>query len=102
MIKRSRFHSLENVVKNVLENDPKARDNDGYCYIKVASILLGRDVSHTTLIDALVYSKDFPKTESVRRTRQKIQNKNPHLRSSEKVAEWRAEQEKIFKAYSQS
>lgn len=101
-MKRSRLHTLEGIVAKVLEDNPKARDDDGYCYIKVASELLGRDVSRDPLIDVLVYGKDFPKTESVRRTRQKVQHNNPHLRSSKEVAKWRAEQEREFRKYSHS
>lgn len=98
MVKRKRLN-LENIVRYVLVKYPQARDGDGYCYVKVASILLGVDAGKVTLEEALIYNKEFPKTESVRRTRQKLQNKNPELRSSQKVAEWRKQLELEFREY---
>ena len=92
------------IVKNILEVDEQARNNDGYLYFKVLDLCGQRDdVSYIqmTIREFLphVNSMGVPNFETVRRTRQKIQQHCPELGACEKVAGYRAEKEQEFKSY---
>ena len=92
------------IVKNILEVDEQARNNDGYLYFKVLDLCGHRDgvrYIQMTIREFLphVNSMGVPNFETVRRTRQKIQQHCPELGACEKVAGYRAEKEKEFKSY---
>ena len=96
--------STSKLVQFILETDERSRNNDGYLYCKVLDMCGRRDgISYISmpLYDFLPYvnSMRVPNSETVRRTRQKIQASFPELASAEKVAAMRAENEVEYKAY---
>lgn len=91
------------LVTNILENNAQARNSDSFLYLKVLETVAERDgveLGNVTVHDFLttMYS-NFPGFETVRRSRQKVQEKNPALRACEKVAEYRAENEKVYRSF---
>lgn len=91
------------IVKAVMENNPQTRNSDSLLWLKVLEYEARRKgvaLYNVTLRDFLtnMYT-DFPKFETVRRSRQKVQEKNPALRACEKVAEYRAENEKEYRSF---
>ena len=92
------------LVKSILEQDVQCRNSDGFLYLKVLSVVAnqkGITLDSMTVPYFLLnlHGTAFPPFESVRRTRQKLQEKNPHLAACEKVQEFRAENEQAYKAY---
>ena len=93
-----------NIVKHILEADERARNNDGYLYFKVLDFCGQRDgVSYIqmTICEFLphVNSLGVPNFETVRRTRQKIQQHCPELDACDKVAGYRYEKEQEYRSY---
>lgn len=87
-----------------LEDNARTRDSDDYLYYVVCKRILdekGIDIRRITLENFLLCRKDYklPAFETVRRTRQKIQEDNLHLRSSEDVAVYRHTKRKAFEAW---
>lgn len=95
------------LVKSILEQDEQCRNSDGFLYLKALSILA--DHKGVCLDDMTVphflknlHGTMFPPFESVRRARQRVQEKNPHLAACEKVQGFRAENEQAYRAYALS
>lgn len=82
------------VVREILEQFPETRDSDNKLFIKVIEHIDG-NLLHRPIEDVLKNSKEYgiPPFESVRRSRQKLQADNEHLRASKTVQEARAENE---------
>lgn len=101
----NRLEKVSVIVKLILEQDEKTRNSDSYLYFKVINYIACRhkiDLRNVTMQDFLLSlgkNSPFPPFESVRRTRAKVQEKNPHLRACEKVQGYRAENELIFEEY---
>lgn len=101
------MYSLKNttkLVKSILESDERARNNDGYLYFKVLDMCGKRDgidYISLTISDFLpfVNAMNVPNSETVRRTRQKLQATHPELAACAKVAEMRMENEREFREY---
>lgn len=91
-------YKMEEIVTKILENDRHARNSDGYLYIKVCEQIYGGDLSKLSVYDVLT-SGDFPKTETVRRTRQMIQKDRNDLKSDRAVRKWRKQQQEKYLAY---
>lgn len=77
---------ISKAVEKVLEAEPRARDNDNllisYIWAKQAESG-GMDIHKNTIADFLnTFSKTstFSNAESIRRSRQKLQEENPNLR----------------------
>lgn len=92
------------LVKAILEADEQARNNDGYLYFKVLDVCGKRDgidYIAMTIRDFLpcVNSLNVPNSETVRRTRQKIQAAFPELAACDEVEAMRAAQEYEYRAY---
>lgn len=92
------------IVKYVLKTDERARNNDGYLWARVLDLCGQRDnidYIHMTIGELLphVNSMGVPNFETVRRTRQKIQQHHPELGACEKVEAYRAEKEQEFKSF---
>lgn len=97
------LRTVSGLVTNILENNPQARNSDSFLYLKVLEAVAERDgvtLNNVTVHDFLtkMYS-NFPGFETVRRSRQKVQEKNPALRACETVTEYRAENEKIYRSF---
>lgn len=101
------MNELKNVtelVKIILEADEKARNNDSFLYLRVLQYYAcasGIDLKRAT-VEWFWENRDdfgFPPPESVRRARQKIQQKYPELAACDKVQEKRMEKEREYRAY---
>lgn len=95
------------LVRSILEEDEKARNSDSYLYLQVLNTVANKkhiDLSKIHVVDFLLnLSKSpFPPFESVRRARQKLQKKNPHLAPCKAVEKLRAENEEAFLEYARS
>ena len=91
---------VEDVVKTVLSDHPETRNSDnilyGYVLQNYNPMLLESSVK-----DYLRYFNDYkvPRFETVARCRRKVQEKNPPLRPTDNVREWRRENETKFFNY---
>ena len=97
------LRTVSGLVTDILENNPQARNSDSFLYLKVLEAVAERDglpLDNVTVHDFFtkMYSS-FPGSETVRRTRQKAQEKNPALRACDTVADYRAENEKIYRSF---
>ena len=98
------LRTTTNIVKYILESDERARNNDGYLYFKVLDFCGHRDginYIQMTVHDFLphVNSMGVPNSETVRRTRQKIQQHHPNLAPCDAVKENRHKNEEKFRVY---
>ena len=96
--------NVTQVVKEILQNNERARNSDSILYLEVLQLYSFRSGKSLNMISVpyfLTHMDDlgFPAFETVRRTRQKVQETNPNLAASEKVRGFRKENEKEFKAY---
>lgn len=92
------------LVKALLEEDKKCRDSDSFLYLKVLSVIgkrKGIDIDSVSVPYFLINLQGtaFPGFETVRRTRQKLQQHHPELCACEVVEGFRMENEKEFRAY---
>lgn len=101
------MRDLKNItalVKELLEQDERCRNNDGFLYLKVLfECAKEKEINlHSISIPEFLlwyHGKELPIFESVRRARQKIQAAIPELAASEKVEEARLEKESEYRAY---
>ena len=92
------------LVKNILTDDKRTRNSDSFLYLKVVECVAeqkGINLWGISVPMFLFYIKDygFPPFESVRRTRQKVQQHHPELAACEKVAAMRKANEAEFLDY---
>jgi hypothetical protein len=80
------------LVKSILENHPDTRDDDFALIYKVAEHYGLEDCSFGYALKCWKADK-MPSFEGITRARRKVQELNPSLRATERVAEIRAEQE---------
>ena len=95
------------LVKAILEEDLQARNSDSFLYLKVLEHISEKEgfaLYHMTVPFFLENMKayGFPGFETVRRTRQKVQQHHPELAASKKVAGMRMINETEFRQYSRS
>lgn len=98
---------ISKIVKTILEEDEKARNSDSFLYLKVLDYIAHRDGIFLAGMPVPYFLENmkelnFPPFESVRRTRQRIQQTYPELAASEKVEEYRIANEEKFRAYALS
>jgi hypothetical protein len=92
------------LVKKALINHPQARNSDNYLYYVICKQRLdaiGINIDRISLSQALLYRKEYnlPPFESVRRTRQKVQEHHPELCGTDEVEEARSYNEEIVRDY---
>ena len=92
------------LVKSILEQDKQCRNSASFLYLKVLSVTAkqkGIDLEKMTVPYFLLnlHGAGFPGFETVRRTRQKLQQHHPELAACEAVEGFRAENEAKYKAY---
>lgn len=92
------------IVKAILEVDERARSNDSFLYFRVIGLIghqRGIDVHQISVAAFLLNMKEwgFPKFESVRRTRQKVQQHHPELAACKLVAGYRDAQERVYREF---
>lgn len=88
------------LVKQILIDEPLARNSDMYLYLKVCQKLNPSALTKPfwNVISALKHH-NLPPFETVRRTRQKIQEKQPELAGSDAVEDARAELETEYREF---
>jgi len=86
------------LVKSILEEHPSARENDLELIWCVASEF---ELTRCTFTNTIVEwrKRKLPSFESLTRARRKVQELHPELRSEERVAEMRAEQERQYREF---
>ena len=96
-----KLNTIAAITTRVLMRDVRARNDDKHCYVEVCSEILGSDAKNITLGE---WEDDprFVSTESVRRSRQKIQQEIPSLRSTDRIAKERKNMEKTFKEFARN
>lgn len=92
------------LVKKALINHPEARNSDNYLYYVICHDLLaeiGLNIDKISLSQSLLYRKEYnlPPFETVRRTRQKVQEHHPELCGTDEVEEARSYNEDAFREY---
>lgn len=92
------------LVKAILEEDKQARNSDSFLYLKVLDHISqekGIHLDGITVPDFLLSMNvlGFPGFETVRRTRQKIQQHNPELAACDDVKGLRMINETEFRRY---
>ena len=92
------------VVKAILEADEKARNDDKYLtwlVIQRTANQKGISLEGVTIETYLASDRfsSFPSFETIRRTRQKVQQSFPHLQSDEDTAKERKARERAFRSF---
>ena len=94
------------LVKAILEEDKQARNSDSHLYLKVLEVIAvhhGYNLKKISVYDFLEYRASdypfFPGFETVRRTRQKVQQHHPDLAACDKVKGMRMINETEFRQY---
>ncbi len=92
------------LVKAILEQDKQSRNSDSILYYRVLSVIgkrNGIDIDEMSLPYFLLNMSgtEFPPFESVRRTRQKVQEHHPELGACKEVAEARVMNEEGYREY---
>lgn len=104
----SKLNTTKEIVRGILERDQRARNSDNYLYLKVIEYFekeYNVSIRCQPLWSFLLYGCDnvpVPPFESVRRTRQKVQEKFPELAASEEVEAFRLEEEREYLALARS
>lgn len=98
---------ITKVVKKILEDDPDCRESDNKLYsvfIQLYAFQRMINLSDMSVLEFLSVSRKlgFPPFESVRRARQKVQRKYPHLAACEAVQGFRADNETEYREYARS
>ena len=96
--------STKALVQAILERDQRARNSDYYLYFVVIKTIAEKhkiNLKEIPVTDFLLnlHNSPFPPFESVRRSRQKVQEKFPHLAASAEVEEFRGENEEAFREF---
>ena len=77
------LNSLKPIIKDLLERDPILRDDDWLLIGKVFKEIYGIDYTYMFLdVMKRHHELGLPSFETIRRTRQKVQEENPALESS--------------------
>lgn len=95
-----RIHNISEIVKSILTNYPDTRNSDVLLYVKVCKTM-NPDIADMSFETAMLRREDLgiANFETVRRSRQKIQSENEHLRACEKVMDARYENWKVMREY---
>lgn len=101
MTKLKELRQVKNIVTKILEADTKARNDDSYLYVQVI-----KEFEKILGLYALDYPlemfltdpmfKDFPCFETVRRSRQRVQETRLDLASDKRIAKRRKELEQDY------
>lgn len=92
---------MEDVVRDILSWNPNTRDDDFILIYEVYKVINPQMLSKR-FDEILMLHKHYglPSFESIRRTRQKVQQQNPNLRASEKMKDLRRINEEYYKYFS--
>jgi hypothetical protein len=98
---------LKDLVRHILETDVKSRNSDSFLYFKVLEVQgkeKGLDIHSMSITTFLLHMSEFGFSpfETVRRTRQKIQQEVPALAASATVKGNRKAKEQEFREFARS
>lgn len=98
------IRNTSDLVKEALINNPMARNSDNYLYYLICKAKLagsGVNIDSLSFKDGLLKRKEFniPAFETVRRTRQKIQQHFPELAGNAEVEAMRVIREEQFREF---
>ena len=95
---KKEFKQTRKIVKNILTDYPQTRNSDNALYIKVVAAInpQANDRPFANVLSNLE-ELGLPCFETVRRTRQKIQEEIPELRACDIVADFRTAREEEFR-----
>jgi hypothetical protein len=90
--------SYTDIVKHILETDEKARNSDNHLYLQVLKLVADKHdikLDELPVTTFLLHFNDykFPNYKTIERTRRKIQELYPELSASDKVKEFRKDNE---------
>lgn len=95
---KKEFKKIRVLVKEILETEPETRNSDSALYSKVVEKLnksaLDRPFGE---VMANLKAMGLPGFETVRRTRQKIQEIDPDLKACDVVQDYRTELEETYR-----
>lgn len=94
------IRQVAGIVQGILEKHPDTRNSDNLLFIKVVESI-DSDLLYKPMMDVLVHAKEYgiPPFESVRRSRQRLQEKFPELRGSKEVEAGREENRQIVRDF---
>lgn len=107
MNKSQELKTTTDIVREVLKAHEQARNCDDYLYFLVCTIIgkqKGFDVENMPLSYFLLHRSTLkiPPFESVRRSRQKLQQHHPELAGNDKIEGYRTDNERIFRNYARA
>lgn len=96
--------TISALVKHILEEDESSRNSDNTLYLKVLEHYSGKNGIDLSDMTVPVFFKgldhhEFPGFETVRRSRQKVQETYPELAASEAVGRFRSKKEATYRAF---
>lgn len=94
---KKRLFTVEEMVRTQLEARPETRSDDRELVFSVLRDNFG--ITANERWANVIFNRDLPSFETIRRTRQKIQQDNEDLRATKKVQEQRIEIQKDFIEY---
>lgn len=98
MNKVRELRKTSDIVKQILKEDEYARNDDNYLYAKVLETLAPNMLKKPFwVVLNSIACNDLPQFETVRRTRQKVQELNADLKPCERIRSGRAENEAEYR-----
>lgn len=101
---KEELHTTQDIVMDILKSHPETRNSDNYLSYWVYKFIgqkNGIDIDSMPITRFFLHMKDygFPSTETIRRTRQKIQADHPELSADKSVEYKRNLYEEFFIEY---
>lgn len=95
---KKEFKQTRIIVRDILEKNPATRNSDSLLYLEVIE-RIGTGNSSRPIDEILLGLEELglPCFETVRRTRQKLQEQNPKLAAVDRVKDYRSEREEKFR-----
>ena len=97
---RNTLRKTKALVKQILEENPQARNSDNELYIQICN-KLNPSICFAPFGEVVCNLNEYglPPFETVRRSRQKVQEEHPELRPCDEVALYRAENETAYEEF---
>lgn len=107
MNKTTELQTTTAIVKNILEQDKRSRNSDDHLYSQVVKHISNQFYMPFFEMSVAEYFEQrnelpCPGFETVRRARQKLQEKYPELSASDKVEGFRSDNETVFREFARS
>lgn len=95
------LNTLTELVKIILEQQPETRSSDNLLYIEVLARYAGQNVLNMPVWAFYQNQREWkiPSIETVGRCRRKAQQKNPHLKATAEVQDFRCDKESEFRKF---